>query len=56
MHDHGPSNEVHNQLLLKKTNKAVLAIDIRSSKRYYTCCTLLTRRSASVLQVGVSYG
>ena len=55
----GPGNKIHCQLQPKKTKvqcKAVLAVYIRSSKRHFTHPSLLTRQSALVLKVGVSYG
>ena len=52
MHMQGLSNDMRPQLPPKKT---IVVVNIHSSKRRYTGCTLLTRQSASVLQVDVSY-
>ena len=54
----GPSNEMRHQLQPKKTKaydqgKATLAIYMQ---RRFSRPTLLTRRSALVLKMGVSYG
>ena len=54
---YGPSNEIHRQLQLKKAKgNAVLAVYTYNSKRRFTRSSLLKRRSALVLKVGVSYG
>ena len=40
----------------KHQGKAVLSIHIRSSKRYFSHPSLITRQSALLLKVGVLYG
>ena len=50
----GPSNEMRRQLQPKKTKEIIS--HLYSSKRRFTHPPLLTRRSALVLKVGVSYG
>ena len=47
----GPSNETRHQLQPKKTKVRRLY----TSKRRFSCTLLLTRRSASILKVDVSY-
>ena len=49
---HGPSNEMRRQL---KPKKAKGISSLYSSKQRFTHPSLITRRSASVLKVGVSY-
>ena len=51
----GLINEARYQLLLKKQGNAVLAFIFAVNSRL-TSCTLLTRRSVSVLKVGVTCG
>ena len=43
--DRGPSKEILRQLQQKTVAKAVLAVDIRSSKRHLMCYKLVTRWS-----------
>ena len=50
-----PSNEMHHQLQPKKT-KAGCIIRLHSSKRRFSCPSLLTTQSALFLKVGVAYG
>ena len=53
---HGLSNKARRELLLKKEQgNAVLAFLFAVNNRL-TSCTLLTRRSVSILKVGVTYG
>ena len=48
---HGLSNEAHCKLLPKKTNCISCSFH---SKRYFTSCTKLTKRSTSVIKVPLS--
>ena len=50
----GPSNEMRQQLQSKKP-KVRLISHLYSSKRHFSHPSLLAKRSASVLKVGVSY-
>ena len=54
---YGLSNEARHELLLKesKVHNAVLAFHFTVNS-YLTNCTLLTRRSTSVLKVGMMCG
>ena len=57
MHWHGPSNEMHPQLQPQKTKVMLywLLIYVRSNKRHYKRCTLLTRQSAA-LAINMMHG
>ena len=54
---HGPSNEIRRQLQPKKTKVRLyyVAVYIAAKDYVFTHPSLLTRRSASVLKVGVLY-
>ena len=52
----GLSNEVRRELLLKKEQGNVVLAFLFSVNNRLTSCTLLTRRSVSVLKVGVTCG